>query len=206
MHPAHSRLLVLEARFERLVHSRAHAIQHVQRHARGHAPEAVAECKSEREIEHDAEQSFREALKALPAAIYTTDAAGRITSFNSSAADLWGQSPELGKSQWCGSWKLYRLDEQPLPHDVCPMAVALKEDRQVRGERAIAERPDGRRVPFMAYPTPLHDASGALVGAVNMLLDITGRDDELASGRRSRPNTRRRANRLKTRATDDKVT
>jgi hypothetical protein len=86
------------------------------------------------------------------------------------------------------------------------MAVALKEDRTVRGERAIAERPDGRRVPFMAYPTPLHDASGALVGAVNMLLDITGRDDELASGRRSRPNTRRRANRLKTRATDDKVT
>jgi PAS domain S-box-containing protein len=30
-------------------------------------------------------------------------------------------------------------------------------------------------VPFLAYPTPLHDYSGALVGAVNMLIDITER-------------------------------
>jgi signal transduction histidine kinase/ActR/RegA family two-component response regulator len=38
---------------------------------------------------------------------------------------------------------------------------------------AIAERPDGTRVPFLPYPTPLRDASGALVGAVNMLVDIS---------------------------------
>jgi len=37
----------------------------------------------------------------------------------------------------------------------------------------VAERPDGTRVPFMPYPTPLHDASGKLVGAVNMLVDLT---------------------------------
>jgi PAS domain S-box-containing protein len=206
MHPARSRLLVLEARFERLVHIRARTIEHVLRHAHGRPPDAATQCTSASENEHDAEQTFRQALEALPAAIYTTDAAGRITSFNPSAADMWGQSPELGKSQWCGSWKLYRLDEQPLPHDMCPMAVALKEDRQVRGERAIAERPDGRRVPFMAYPTPLHDASGALVGAVNMLLDITGHDGEPASGPRSGPNARSRASRRKARATEDKVT
>ncbi len=53
------------------------------------------------------------------------------------------------------------------------MARALREDRPVRGGEAIAERPDGTRVPFMAYPTPLHDASGRLVGAVNMLVDLT---------------------------------
>ena len=38
-----------------------------------------------------------------------------------------------------------------------------------------AERPDGTRVPFIPYPTPLHDESGKLVGAVNMLVDITER-------------------------------
>ena len=53
------------------------------------------------------------------------------------------------------------------------MARALKEDRAIRGGEAIAERPDGTRVPFMAYPTPFHDASGRLVGAVNMLVDLT---------------------------------
>jgi PAS domain S-box-containing protein len=42
---------------------------------------------------------------------------------------------------------------------------------------AIAERPDGTRIPFIPYPTPLFDASGTLVGAVNMLMDITERRD-----------------------------
>jgi two-component sensor histidine kinase len=64
-----------------------------------------------------------------------------------------------------------------MAHDQCPMAVALREDRPVRGVEAIAERPDGTRVPFIPYPTPLHDASGALIGAVNMLVDISHRKD-----------------------------
>jgi PAS domain-containing protein len=66
-------------------------------------------------------------IRALPAAIYTTDAAGRITFFNEAAAELWGCQPELGKSEFCGSWKLYWPDGTALPHDQCPMALALKE-------------------------------------------------------------------------------
>jgi PAS domain S-box-containing protein len=53
-----------------------------------------------------------------------------------------------------------------------------------RGAEAVAERPDGVRVPFLAYPTPLFDKSGALIGAVNTLVDITERKRaELTSGR-----------------------
>ncbi|MGK9167206.1 PAS domain S-box protein [Inquilinus limosus] len=114
-------------------------------------------------------------LQALPAAIYTTDAAGRITFYNEAAAELWGCRPELGKSEFCGSWKLYRPDGTPLPHDQCPMALALKQRRAIRGMEAAAERPDGTRVPFIPYPTPLFDASGRLIGAVNMLVDISER-------------------------------
>jgi two-component system CheB/CheR fusion protein len=55
------------------------------------------------------------------------------------------------------------------------MAVALKEGPPIRGAEAVAERPDGKRVPFLAYPTPLRDRSGALTGAVNTLIDITER-------------------------------
>jgi two-component system CheB/CheR fusion protein len=55
------------------------------------------------------------------------------------------------------------------------MAVALKEGRPIHGAEAAAERPDGTRVPFLAYPTPLRDRSGALTGAVNTLIDITER-------------------------------
>jgi PAS domain S-box-containing protein len=118
----------------------------------------------------------RAILGALPAAVYTTDAAGRITYFNEAAAELWGQSPELGSSQWCGSWKLYWPDGRPLPHDQCPMAIALKESRPIRGIEAVAERPDGSRVQFRAFPTPLLDKAGTLIGAVNMLIDVTDRN------------------------------
>lgn len=121
------------------------------------------------------ERRFRELLDALPAAVYTTDAGGRITYYNEAAATLWGHSPPLGTSEWCGSWKLFWPDGTPLPHDQCPMAVALKKDRAVRGMEAAAERPDGTRVPFIPYPTPIHDETGKLVGAVNMLVDITDR-------------------------------
>ncbi len=116
---------------------------------------------------------FRDLLDALPAAIYTTDANGRITFFNQAAVEFSGRTPEIGSDQWCVTWRLYWPDGRPMAHDECPMAKALKEDRPIRGGEAIAERPDGTRVPFMPYPTPLHDASGRLVGAVNMLVDLT---------------------------------
>src|SRR5262244_3691035 len=125
-----------------------------------------------------------ELLEALPVAIYTTDADGRITFYNRAAAELWGNHPELGTSHWCGSWRLYWPDGRPLPHDECPMAIALKEGREVRGVEAIAERPDGTRVRFRPYPTPLREPSGALIGAINLLMDITKQHDaELQSAR-----------------------
>jgi PAS domain S-box-containing protein len=118
-----------------------------------------------------------ELLDALPVAIYTTDAEGKITFYNQAAADLWGHRPKLGSSQWCGSWRLYWPDGRPLPHDQCPMAVALREGRPVRGVEAMAERPDGTRVRFRPYPTPLRDEAGRLVGAINLLLDLTDLHD-----------------------------
>jgi PAS domain S-box-containing protein len=116
-----------------------------------------------------------EILDALPVAVYTTDAQGRITYYNQAAEDLWGHRPKIGSDQWCGSWRLFWPDGRLLPHDECPMAVTLKEGHPVRGVEAIAERPDGTRVPFLPYPTPLRDATGQLVGAINLLVDLTER-------------------------------
>src|SRR6187549_2436999 len=100
-----------------------------------------------------------ELLQALPVAVYTTDADGRITFFNEAAAELWGRRPELGE-EWCGSWRLFWPDGTPMPHDECPMALTLKEQRPVRGSQAMAERPDGTRVSFVPYPTPLRAEDG----------------------------------------------
>jgi PAS domain S-box-containing protein len=121
------------------------------------------------------ERRLREMLEALPAAVYTTDTQGRLTFYNEAAARLWGCRPELGSAQWCGSWRLCWPDGTPMQHDECPMAVAIKHNRPTPGAEAVAIRPDGSRVPFLAYPTLLRDASGTASGAVNMLVDITER-------------------------------
>ena len=112
-------------------------------------------------------------LQALPVAIYTTNATGKITFYNQAAADFAGRHPELGHDEWCVTWRLYQPDGTPLPHNECPMAVALKERRPIRGEEAVAERPDGTRIPFRAYPTPMFNAAGKLMGAINLLMDIS---------------------------------
>ena len=52
---------------------------------------------------------------------------------------------------------------------------ALRERRSIRGAEAIAERPDGTRVNFVPYPTPLFDEDGNLAGAVYLLLDVTAK-------------------------------
>lgn len=124
-------------------------------------------------------------IDALPAAVYTTDAEGRITHFNPAAVEFSGRTPELGTDQWCVSWKLYHPDGTPMPHDECPMAIALKESKIVRGTEAIIERPDGTRRWFTPYPTRLRDAEGRVVGGINMLVDITERKQAEEALRRS---------------------
>src|SRR3954468_9294188 len=122
-------------------------------------------------------ENFRQLLEALPAAIFTTDAEGHITFYNRAAAELAGGEPVLGVDNWCVTWRLYRPDGTLLPHDECPMAITLKEDRALSGVEAIAERPDGTRVPFLAYPSPIHDTSGKLIGAIKMMVDISDRKE-----------------------------
>src|SRR5215472_2737602 len=118
---------------------------------------------------------FREILEILPVPVYMAAPAGRIIYCNPAAVALWGSSPELGRTEWCGAGKLFKPDGTPMAHDECPMAVAIRERRSVRGVEAIAERADGTRVAFLAYPTPLYDADGNFAGAVNMLLETGDR-------------------------------
>lgn len=121
----------------------------------------------------DGFEGLSEILDRLPVAIYLTDTQGTITHFNRACIELAGRTPVVQHDRWCVTWKLYTLDGARLPHDQCPMAVAVKERRAVRGAEALAERPDGTRIQFVPYPTPLFDDDGVFIGAVNLLVDVT---------------------------------
>jgi PAS domain S-box-containing protein len=121
------------------------------------------------------ERASRELLGALPAAIYVTDAVGRITYCNESAVGLWGLRPKLGEDRWCDLSRFYHANGAPMATEDCPTEIALKEGRIVRGREAIIERSDGTRAPIIPYPTPLRDGAGAIIGVVNMTVDISER-------------------------------
>jgi PAS domain S-box-containing protein len=112
------------------------------------------------------------ALDEIATPLYVTDAQGVITYFNPACVAFAGRTPQVRSDRWCVTWKLFTRAGDFLPHDDCPMATALKERRAVRGQTAVAERPDGTRVIFTPYPTPILK-DGQLLGAVNVLVDIT---------------------------------
>ena len=119
------------------------------------------------------EGRYRALLDSLPVPLYTTDADGLVTYWNRACVDFAGREPELGRDRWCVTWRIHTTADEHLPHDRCPMAVAIKEGRAVRDTVAIAMRPDGSRRAFAPYPTPLFDHAGKVSGAVNMLIDVS---------------------------------
>src|SRR5260370_30983487 len=47
------------------------------------------------------ERQLQDLIAAVPAAIYTTDAEGKITYFNQGAGELPGRTPTIGSDEWC---------------------------------------------------------------------------------------------------------
>ena len=134
----------------------------------------------------ESEARYNDLLKSLPNAVYTCDAAGRIQTYNDAAVDLWGREPVVGKDTWCGSWKIFDpINGESIPQEKCPMAIALKEGHAVLGMEIVVERPDGTRRTVAPHPIPLFDPAGKLLGAVNMLVDISSQKEAAQALRKS---------------------
>jgi PAS domain-containing protein len=121
---------------------------------------------------------WQSVLNMLEVPIYITDEKGAVTFWNHACVPFAGREPRLGQDRWCVTWQLYTLVGEPLAHEDCPMAQAIKTGKAVRDVVAIAERPDGSRLAFRPYPTPLFDNQGRLTGAINMLVDVTEEQSE----------------------------
>jgi PAS domain S-box-containing protein len=130
------------------------------------------------------EKRYREVVYGVPIAIYTVDGEGRITLYNQAAVTLWGREPDLEKDRWCGSYKVIGIDGTTLGDEAYPISEAMRTGRGVQGQEVIVERPDGTRRNVLPYPEPFFDDQGKVVGAVNMLVDITERKHSEEAARR----------------------
>jgi PAS domain S-box-containing protein len=123
------------------------------------------------------ELRFRRLIEKLPAAAYTIDREGLITYHNDRAVLLWGRAPQLNHpdDRYCGSFRLFQSDGTPLAHEHCWMVRALHDGRDYHGKEVLIERPDGSRVTVLAHASPIRNDAGEIIGAMNVLVDISDR-------------------------------
>ena len=124
------------------------------------------------------ERSHRAVIDQSRVGVYSCDATGVITYYNTRAAELWGRTPAVGDTdeRFCGSHMLYRVDGSFMPHDQCPMADVLNgKAAGVFDAEVHVERPDGSRVVVVVNIAPMIDDSRKIVGAINSFYDATDR-------------------------------
>ena len=139
----------------------------------------VTEKVEARKKSEEAEKRFRDLIETLPVAVYTTDLQGDLNLYNKAALDLWGRTPAAGE-KWCGSTAMYTTGGNKLQPEDFHIRQAIKNDRTLR-EEAYIERPDGSLRHVIVNPRPIHDIDGRVIGALNVLVDITERrETELA--------------------------
>jgi PAS domain S-box-containing protein len=123
----------------------------------------------------ESEERYRQLANLLPVAVYTCNAAGVITYYNPQAARLWGRAPKPGDTdeRFCGSEQMLLPGGLVLPHDQCPMAVALRDGSSFREQAVDIRRPDGSQISVRVNIDPITDSSGRIVGAINVFHDVT---------------------------------
>jgi PAS domain S-box-containing protein len=115
-------------------------------------------------------------MELLPAAVYICEApSGVITYYNRRAAELWGRAPAIGDTDegFCGSFRLFRNDRTPLPHEETPMAQVLNGAAPIRNQEVVIERRDGSRIILRVNIDPLYDIKGRLSGGISVFEDVT---------------------------------
>lgn len=133
----------------------------------------VTEQVISRKVIEESEKKYRELIENLPIATYSCDAEGHIIMYNKAATALWGREPEKGKDKWCGSYTIYSVDGELIPHESSPMAIALREGKAEISKEIILKRPNGEKRYVIPHPVPFIDNEGRITGAVNVLTDIT---------------------------------
>ncbi|GAC1448934.1 MAG: hypothetical protein PVSMB4_06700 [Ktedonobacterales bacterium] len=138
------------------------------------AKESLARQQARRDLEC---QHLRTVLDMLPVGVFIADADGRFLEANAAARSIWGEDvplvtelsaydayrgwwPDTGKEVEAAEW---------------PLARAVAKGETCIGEEIEIQAVDGTRKTILDSAVPLRDATGAIVGGVNVNVDITER-------------------------------
>jgi len=113
-------------------------------------------------------------FECLPVACYACDRMGTITDYNSRSVDLWGRAPQA-TDRFTGAHKLLNARGDLLAPEATGIAFLLRSGLPQLNRELVIEKPDGKRVTVLSNVAPLLDEGGTLVGALDVLQDITDR-------------------------------
>ena len=121
---------------------------------------------------HESERRTATILEALPVGVVVTDAAGMITYTNPAAVALGIEPPRDENGDLLPFFDVRAAaTELPYPHDVRPLAHALRGATLVADDLLVPQR-DGTDVPLEVRATPLRTDEGEIVGAVAVCRDL----------------------------------
>ena len=127
----------------------------------------------------DTAQKSVDNLNNLPTPVMAVDTDFTITFMNRAGADVVGKTP-----QQCAGLKCYDLFKTPHCRTAqCRCAQAMQKDGTFTGETTAD--PDGLNLPIRYTGTPIKDAEGRIVGALEFVADMTETKQAMDQAQRS---------------------
>ncbi len=112
-------------------------------------------------------------IEQIPGGVLLLDRAGQIVALNRAALAFSGDVPRSTEAPANPAiFDLRSPDGSPLPVEDHPIAGALRGEVTL-GRELLARAADGRLVPILSNASPVYDERGEIVGAANLLQDVT---------------------------------
>lgn len=122
----------------------------------------------------DAASRRSQFFERLPVACYACDCSGVITDYNRRAVELWGREPQA-TDRFTGAQRILDAHGEPVAPDATSVALLLLFGLTQRNKELVIVKPDGRRVTVLSNVAPLLDEDSNVIGAIDVVQDITDR-------------------------------
>lgn len=126
------------------------------------------------------DQFFKSLLDSLSEGVYFVTRDRQITYWNKASEEISGYSSAevVGRHCWNNILKHINHEGILLCKTMCPLAATVQ-DGETREAEVYLHHKAGHRVPVRVRTAPVRDASGAIIGAVEIFSDNSARIDTL---------------------------